>query len=76
MARHGVGAFNIDGCRVPGQPPKACKGTGWAAQNAKNAEQGFRPSNYYEDQTGVDYKPSDQGRYPSNLILDGSDEVV
>ena len=73
----GTGGINVDGCRVAsGDLPSACKGTGWAAQDKKNAEQGFRPSAYYEGQDGVDYVPNQQGRWPANLIHDGSDEVV
>ena len=76
LLKHGVGAVNIDGCRVPGEPPKPCKGTGWAAQDKKNAEQGYRPAAYYADQDGVNYQPNTAGRHPANLILDGSPEVV
>jgi DNA modification methylase len=74
---HGTGGLNVDECRVEaGDLPSACKGTGWAAQDKKNAEQVFRPSAYYEGQGGVDYEPSNKGRWPANLIHDGSDEVV
>jgi DNA modification methylase len=74
---HGTGGINVDECRVEaGDLPSACKGTGWAAQDKKNAEQGFRPSAYYEGQGGVDYEPNNKGRWPANLIHDGSDEVV
>lgn len=77
VLEHGTGGINVDGCRVAtGDLPSACKGTGWAAQDRKNAEQGFRPSAYYEGQNGVDYEPNPQGRWPANLIHDGSDEVV
>ena len=42
----------------------------------KNAEQGFRPNAYYEGQNGVEYIPNQLGRWPANLIHDGSDEVT
>jgi len=77
VLEHGTGAINIDGCRVVANDlPSACKGTGWAAQDKKNAEQGFRPNAYYEGQNGVEYIPNQLGRWPANLIHDGSDEVT
>jgi site-specific DNA-methyltransferase (adenine-specific) len=76
VLEYGTGGINIDGCRVEGDLPKKCKGTGWANQDKKNAEQGFRPTAYYGGQDGVDYVPNIAGRWPANLIHDGSDEVV
>lgn len=77
VLKWGTGALNIDGCRVvSSDKPSACKGTGWAAQDKKNAEQGYRPSAYYDGQSGVEYKPHDQGRWPANVILEGSEKVV
>lgn len=67
--KYGTGGLNIDGCRVEGKLPSPCKGTGWAAQDKKNAEQGYRPSSYYDGQDGVLYTPSELGRWPANLIL-------
>lgn len=65
LLKHGVGAVNIDGCRVPSD--------GGAL---------VRPSIQRHDNNvfgkglvaGVQVEPA--GRHPSNLILDGSDEVV
>lgn len=72
---HGTGVINIDGCRVKADDlPSACKGTGWAAQDKKNAAQGYRPTAYYDGQDGVDYVPNQSGRWPANLIHDGGDE--
>jgi site-specific DNA-methyltransferase (adenine-specific) len=70
--KYGTGGLNIDGCRVEGKLPSPCKGTGWAAQDKKNAEQGYRPSSYYDDQDGVLYTPSKLGRWPANLLHDNS----
>ena len=72
VLEHGTGGLNIDGCRV-GVPDGDHKGMGgggvhkrWQGGGIKNAiyEGGFRRS------------PPDQtsGRWPANLIHDGSDE--
>jgi site-specific DNA-methyltransferase (adenine-specific) len=76
VQRWGTGALNIEACRVAGEPPKACIGTGWGSQDKKNAELGFRPTAYYAGQDGVAYEPSPLGRYPANVIHDGSPEVL
>lgn len=77
VLEHGTGAINVDGCRVAAEDlPSTCKGTGWAAQDKKNAEQGFRPTAYYEGQDGVNYEPNKLGRWPANLIHDGSDDAL
>lgn len=73
---YGTGAINIDGCRVEGDLPTACKAPGWAAQNKTNAELGYRPSDYYKEQEGFEWQPNTQGRWPANLIHSGEDEVV
>ena len=59
---HGTGALNIDGCRVPGE----------STLRSNTAEMGYHGGNLSaEYQTG-----SDTGRWPANLIHDGSDEVL
>lgn len=63
LLKHGVGAVNIDGCRV---------GTEGARNNGRKAD----TSPIYGDfgaSARVDYG---KGRHPANLILDGSPEVV
>lgn len=58
----GTGALNIDGCRVDGE----------STRRTNTAEMGFHGGNLASEyQTG-----SDAGRWPANLIHDGSDEVV
>jgi DNA modification methylase len=58
----GTGAINVDGCRV-----EAEKATGW----------GGNPSNgYCGGLNSVEPARPIQGRWPANLIHDGSDEVV
>lgn len=73
LLKHGVGAVNIDGCRVPTNPeiddPRlGGKGT-WGTENAAK--------NVYEGgYAGARVSSSALGRHPANLILDGSPEVV
>lgn len=67
VLRHGVGALNIDGCRI---------GTGEMLSRANNA----RPNETYNSgtwQTGT-FGTGDAagGRWPANLLHDGSDEVL
>lgn len=62
----GVGALNIDGCRVPGEPRKAHSATGLGSVKF-----------FTEGETKViDKEPHDLGRWPANIIHDGSDEVL
>lgn len=62
---HGTGAMNIDGCRVAGESTKRDNhgGTGDPTQ--------LRTGNGDDFTSG-----SDAGRWPANLIHDGSDEVL
>jgi len=69
IQKHGVGAVNIDGCRVPapgevvenhGRKPTD---NGWDIRMSGGQEKGQTAGQAL-------------GRYPSNLILDGSPEVV
>jgi site-specific DNA-methyltransferase (adenine-specific) len=62
---HGTGALNIDGCRVAGESTKRENhgGTGDPTQ--------WRTGNGGDFTSG-----SDAGRWPANLIHDGSDEVL
>lgn len=72
VLKHGTGALNIDGCRVGDFVNTTPSGV--ARINKRNAEYGYRPRNY-----PVEPKPPEQGtpgRWPANLIHDGSDEVL
>lgn len=63
LGKWGVGALNIDGCRVLG---------GESTRRQNTAEMGYHGGNVAEEyRTG-----SDLGRWPANLIHDGSDEVI
>lgn len=62
VAEYGCGALNIDGCRV------GTDGGTTRSGQAPYAESGWR--------TGHDIVTLNAGRWPANLIHDGSDEVV
>ncbi|MBP7532418.1 MAG: site-specific DNA-methyltransferase, partial [Ottowia sp.] len=63
-AAHGTGGLNIDGCRVPGEKPATTRGAG--GQNGAYSPLGAQGR---IDDDGL-------GRWPANLIHDGSDEVL
>ncbi|MBM5818396.1 MAG: site-specific DNA-methyltransferase, partial [Cyanobacteria bacterium K_Offshore_surface_m2_239] len=68
VLQHGTGAINVDGCRVEGVPPSV-------PQPAFNSPTGRT----YGMKTGEGRNGEmshAQGRWPANLIHDGSDEVV
>jgi len=73
---HGTGAINVDGCRVGTEQTvtQAKKGMYGAGSVEKMREQGFRP--YHIDNRDQPEKTNPSGRWPANLIHDGSDEVV
>lgn len=59
---HGTGAINVDGCRV------GTEGGTTRSEQAPYAESGWR--------TGHEVVDLNAGRWPANLIHDGSEEVV
>lgn len=62
FAAHGVGGLNIDGCRVEGEA--------WSRPGS-NAVGGV-----YGDFANDAPRSNDLGRFPANVLHDGSDEVV
>jgi site-specific DNA-methyltransferase (adenine-specific) len=66
----GTGALNIDGCRVGDFQNSTPSGVD--RRNAALAEAGYRPGTYQMGDKPPDTPP---GRWPANLIHDGSDEV-
>jgi DNA modification methylase len=66
---HGTGGMNVDGCRVGRDAEDV---SGWS-QSGSNASENRSMSggNYARDA-----KPDASGRWPANLIHDGSEEVV
>lgn len=69
---HGVAGINVDGCRV-GTEGGSSRSSGMNRYNAQLAEQGYRPNRY---EKGAPSPPEPAGRWPANLIHDGSEEVV
>jgi site-specific DNA-methyltransferase (adenine-specific) len=65
VLKHGTGALNIDGCRVAADGPdinaRASKGRGMG---------------YHGDDSERGAWTADAGRWPANVVHDGSDEVV
>lgn len=61
---HGTGALNIDGCRVEGIKPQVTQGINSNATSFNVAKE-----------RRISGDPS-EGRWPANLIHDGSDEVL
>jgi len=73
LAKYGVGALNIDGCRV-GTERREYKG-GMGRFNETAQSQGFRPYvNGVPSQSEETFIA--EGRWPANVIHDGSDEVL
>lgn len=68
---HGTGALNIDGCRI-GTFVNSTP-SGMDRLNAANATQGYRPGTYEKGPVPPSGK---EGRWPANVIHDGSDEVL
>ena len=72
VLKYGTGAINIDGCRVglvEGDDPRlGGKGSWKTDKAAKNVYEG--------GYAGNDISSSPLGRWPANVIHDGSDEVI
>jgi DNA modification methylase len=76
VLEHGTGAINVDGCRIaaPDNDGKVWTrgGDGVNARSGSKSAQSTPQLNGNTEQV----QPHDQGRWPANLIHDGSDEVV
>lgn len=68
VLEHGTGALNVDGCRIP-----ASDGVPLFGNGRRNAVSAFSDGLGCDGRTG---EISTIGRWPANLIHDGSDEVV
>jgi len=64
MAEHGTGAINIDACRIPTYESLS----GGAGSLLSHQRDGTEPVS--------DYEQAPEGRWPANIIHDGSDAVV
>jgi site-specific DNA-methyltransferase (adenine-specific) len=69
VLEHGTGALNVDGCRVGTEDMSGQWDRKW---NDNRGEMGSR----YPQAGRLAGKPVPPGRWPANLITDGSDEVV
>ena len=70
VLKHGTGAINIDGCRVGDEGgSKTIVG-----RNANETVHAF--GNGLGARGGQIVRPEDLGRFPANIIHDGSDEVI
>jgi len=71
-----TGGINIDDCRVGNEQTITCAKTQMygTSGRAKDIEQGFRPRRY--DNREQPEKVNPPGRFPANLIIDGSEEVT
>ncbi len=70
LLKHGVGAINIDGCRVSGGEAISGGGNNFDAWRSGEARSD-RPATHGQSSTG-----HNNGRHPANLLHDGSDEAV
>lgn len=70
---HGTGALNIDGCRIHADDAKGYEYT--VKRTAPGATQNATGKTKFDDGTMFVGKTAD-GRWPANLIHDGSDEVL
>ena len=71
VLEHGTGGLNIDGCRVGDFQNLTPSGVD--RRNAALAEAGYRPGTYQMGDKPPDTPP---GRWPANIIHDGSSDVV
>ena len=67
VQKYGVGGINIDACRIPTEDKTQRVNTGVEWSNRKDE--------YYEDREPEVFG-SEVGRYPANLMHDGSEEVL
>jgi site-specific DNA-methyltransferase (adenine-specific) len=75
LLKHGVGALNIDGCRVPHQTVNG--GNLALNPHLRESINGGNGGNIFPEETERRVVvPHQQGRWPANLMHDGSDNVV
>jgi DNA modification methylase len=74
VLKHGTGGIHIDGCRV-GSENRTYKGSGKQPNKLNNHGKGATGIGYM-DGSGSDLEYSVNGRFPANVIHDGSEEVL
>lgn len=74
VLKHGTGAINVDGCRVELETNcRLLRGGTYGGNRGSNKG----TSMFGTNTKGLEYEvPSANGRWPANLIHDGSDEVI
>jgi len=72
VLKHGTGAINIDGCRV-GEGTGQISVKSYPDMRGGNFNQGAEG---YSERENVQRVSIDKGRWPANVIHDGSEEVV
>lgn len=68
LQAHGAGALNVEGCRVDGGPRPDVRGTANRGDSVNAYGDGLHGSVMLGETT--------EGRWPANLLHDGSDEVL
>ncbi len=79
VTTYGTGALNVDGCRVGGEPSPSVemRASGRVPSSCKPGEYGDTIQNRITPERWSETRPGEMlGRWPANLIHDGSDEVV
>lgn len=77
VLKHGTGGINIDGCRINFQNDEDRKESTAKNQHADFGTKPMTNNNVYGDYSMIQPKNYDpQGRFPANVIHDGSDEVL
>lgn len=66
VLKHGTGAINVDGCRIPFNGDYQCGANGRPSQTGLGDNYDAEKANQH----------SEVGRWPANFIHDGSDEVT
>ena len=76
VLKHGTGAINIDGCRVGSETISThSRGTNGAFPKRPGETSAEESGRVQDQREGLDHSER-QGRWPANLIHDGSDEVL
>lgn len=71
LAEWGVGAINVDGCRI--NPGEVVTGGGGLKGGAASRHEGWRRHAHLSNEATSSH---DNGRWPANIVHDGSEEVL
>lgn len=77
VLKYGTGGINVDACRVETDDKMPSVEGGIKRRNKINQDQGFRPyEKGFDNQDKELWNQNSSGRFPANLIHDGSPEAV